>query len=112
MRRSRMTRAIRVAFGLVLLSSAATAEQYVISTVAGGAPPATPVRGVDMPINTRGVATDAAGNVYFTSTLDCVFKLDPNGFVTLVAGNSRAGYSGDGGRAASAQLNSLYKETT
>ena len=96
-----------VAFAFLLLSaSAATAQQYVISTVAGGAPPAMPVRGVDLPINTRGLATDAAGNVYFTSTLDCVFKLDTNGFVTLAAGNSRPGYSGDGGPAASAQLNS------
>lgn len=95
----------RVGFGFLLLGAAATAQHYVISTVAGGAPPATPVRGVDLSINTRGVATDAAGNVYFTSTLDCVFKLDRNGFVTVFAGNSRPGYSGDGGPATSARLN-------
>jgi NHL repeat-containing protein len=99
-------RSARVVFGFLVLCCAGAAQQYVISTVAGGAPPAMPVRGVDLPINTRGVATDAAGNVYFTSTLDCVFKLDPNGIVTLAAGNSRPGYSGDGGPAASAQLNS------
>lgn len=97
---------MRSAFVLVLFSVAGLAQQYVISTLAGGAPPLTPVRGVDMPLNTRAVATDTAGNVYFTSTLDCVFKLDPNGIVTLVAGNSRAGYSGDGGPAVTAQLNS------
>src|SRR5262245_27583906 len=100
-----MTRSIRATFGLALLSFPAAAQQYVISTIAGGAPPATPVRGLDMPLNVRGVATDASGNVYFTSTLNCIFKLDPTGIVTLAAGNSRPGYSGDGGAAARAQLN-------
>jgi trimeric autotransporter adhesin len=51
-----------------------------------------------------GVATDGVGNLYFAS-LNCVFKLDQNGVMTRVAGNSRAGYSGDGGPAISAQLN-------
>ncbi len=101
-----MTRTTRAALVLALLSFPAGAQQYVISTIAGGAPPATPVRGLDMPLNVRGVATDAAGNVYFTSALDCVFKLDSNGIVTLVAGNSRPGYSGDGGPGTRAQLDS------
>src|SRR5262245_12763971 len=91
---------------LVLLSSAATAQQYVISTVAGGAPPVTPVRALDLSINTHAAAADAAGTAYFTSTLHCIFKLDADGIVTLVAGNSRPGYSGDGGPAVSAHLNS------
>ena len=106
-----MTTPIRVAFALALLNSAVLgpvkAQQYIISTVAGGAPPATPVQGLDLSINVRGgLAADAAGNAYFSTTLNCVFKLDPNGIVTLVAGNSRPGYSGDGGPAAYAQLNS------
>ena len=71
---------LKIGLLLLLLSTAAPvpleAQQCVISTVAGGVPPSTPVRGVELPINTRGVATDATGNVYFTSTLDCVFKLD------------------------------------
>ena len=50
------------------------------------------------------MATDAAGNAYFTS-LNCVFRLDLKGVVTRVAGTSRAGYSGDGGAAMNAQLN-------
>ena len=54
-----------------------------------------------------GIAADTLGNVYFTSPedLDCVFKLDQSGVPTRVAGNSRPGYSGDGGPATSAQLN-------
>jgi hypothetical protein len=49
-------------------------------------------------------SSDAVGNVYF-ARLDCVFKLDGNGVLSRVAGTVR-GYSGDGGLAISAQLNS------
>ena len=95
----------RVAFGFLLLGTAASpAQQYVISTYAGGAPP-TPAPGLSMSIGgIEFVAADAAGNAYFPS-INCVFKLDRNGVATRVAGNSRGGYSGDGGPATSAQLN-------
>jgi len=49
------------------------------------------------------VAVDTAGNVYFSSG-SSVFKIS-GGNLALVAGNSRAGYSGDGGLAVNAQLN-------
>src|SRR6185369_11256934 len=112
-----MTKLTRLTLGLTLLNSTVAAQQYVISTIAGGTPPATPVRGLDLSINTRAVAADAAGNAYFTTGeafsgsppiqgLHCVFKLDQDGIVTLVAGNSRPGYSGDGGPATAAQLDS------
>jgi sugar lactone lactonase YvrE len=55
--------------------------------------------------NPLGVTVDAAGNVYFTSSLNDVFKLAPIGEITLVAGSSQAGFSGDGGPATSAKLN-------
>ena len=42
--------------------------------------------------------------MYFSS-LNCVYKLDPNGVLTRIAGNSQPGYSGDGGPASAAQLN-------
>jgi trimeric autotransporter adhesin len=101
-------RSAGVIFGFLLLSATVAAQQYVISTYAGGAPPPTPVRGVDVPFGAAfGVAADAAGNVYFPS-LNCVFKLDQNGVLTRVAGNSRAGYSGDGGPATSAQLGARW----
>ena len=95
--------------GLLLVSgTAAWAQQYVISTIVGGAPPPTPIAAVNASIGlTYGVATDAAGNVYFTSD-NCVFRLEQqNGVLTRVAGNSRAGYSGDGGPAINAQLTIL-----
>src|ERR1035438_6661123 len=51
------------------------------------------------------VTTDASGNVYFSSSLNQVLKVDRNGILTVVAGNSAGGYSGDGGPAVSAELN-------
>ncbi len=96
----------RTVFGFALLSIAfAQAQQYVISTYAGGlAPP-----GANMIVSVGSVATDAAGNVYFSGSYNnsclCVFKLDPSGAVTRVAGGPTPGFSGDGGPAIQAQLN-------
>ena len=91
-------------------SDLAISQPYVISTFAGGAPPPTPASAANSAIGggvlsgPQGVITDAAGNVYFSS-LNCVFKVDTAGVLTLIAGNSRPGYSGDGGLAVAAQLN-------
>jgi uncharacterized protein (TIGR03437 family) len=93
---------------LVLLSPAALAQQYAISTYAGGTPCPMPALGVDATLGAGfGIAADSAGNVFFPA-LYSVFKLDKNGVLTRVAGNLRAGYSGDGGPATSAQLSSLW----
>ena len=87
-----------------MLSAAVPAQQYTISTIAGGGPLPTPARGVDLEIgNVLGLAADAAGNAYF-GTGNLVFKLDQQGVATRVAGNGRPGYSGDGGPATDAQL--------
>lgn len=93
--------------GLGLVRGApALAQQYTISTVAGGAPPATPVPATSAAIGPpQRVAVDAGGNVYFSSS-NSVFKIDGKGMLTRIAGNSRAGFSGDGGPAVQAQLNS------
>src|SRR5580658_7933670 len=82
----------------------AQAQQYVISTIAGGAPLPTPVSAVNASIgDPPRVAVDAAGNFYFGS-MHSVFKVDVNGNATRIAGNGRSGYSGDGGAATAAQL--------
>ena len=96
-------RAHRV-LGFLLFGGSVWAQQYVISTIAGGAPPTTPGKALAASIGdpTR-VATDAAGNVYFGS-LHSVFKVDAAGTLTRFAGNGRAGNSGDGGPATAAQL--------
>jgi hypothetical protein len=49
------------------------------------------------------VTTDLAGNIYFTSS-NSVFRVDPNGNLTRVAGKLQRGYSGDAGPATDAQL--------
>ncbi len=88
--------------------SAAHAQQYIISTIAGGAPPLSPSAATQASIGApQGVFADAAGNVYLSS-LDCVFKVDSSGVLSLVAGNARPGYSGDGGAATSAQLDNPF----
>jgi len=90
----------------LIATISAPAQEYTIFTIAGGAPPPTPAPALTASIGSPdGVATDTGGNIYFTS-VNCVFKVDISGTLTRLAGNARLGYSGDGGPASSAQLNS------
>src|SRR5579863_942933 len=90
---------------LLLCACVAQGQQYSITTVAGGVPPATPVSATAISIGQpRRLAVDSSGNLYFTSG-NCVFKINSSGSLTLVAGNSRPGFSGDSGPAVNAQLN-------
>jgi sugar lactone lactonase YvrE len=98
-----LSKSLGLAF--VFAGIAAAQPRYVISTVAGGSVPATPVAGLSAAINQpQRVAVDAGGNVYFTAS-NALFKLSTGGTMTLVAGTGRMGYSGDGGPAAKAQFN-------
>jgi len=102
-----MSRPVGKLCGILLLagSSLGLAQQYTLTTAAGGAPPATPVTATNISIGQPSrVTVDSKGNTYFSSG-NAVFKIDSGGNLTLVAGNSRAGYSGDGGPAIQAQLN-------
>ena len=90
---------------LLILAASSARAQYVISTFAGGVGPPTPAAGTSSSIGKAlSVTADTSGNIYFDSSLACVFKQDGNGIVTRVAGTCRAGYSGDGGPATEAQL--------
>jgi hypothetical protein len=54
----------------------------------------------------RGLAVDAAGNLYIGDTENFrVRKVTPEGIISTVAGTGKKGYSGDGGLATEAQLN-------
>jgi sugar lactone lactonase YvrE len=54
-----------------------------------------------------GVAVDASGNIYIADQQNNrIRKVDTSGTITTVAGNGTAGYSGDGGPATSAELDS------
>ncbi len=55
----------------------------------------------------RGVAVDEAGNVYASdSASHNVVRIDPRGHAAILAGTGAPGFSGDGGVASAAQLNS------
>src|SRR5215469_1623764 len=95
----------RLALALFVSSSVASAQQYVISTIAGGAAPPTPAAALQTSIgDPPRIATDASGNLYFGG-LHSVFKVDSTGTILRIAGNGQIGYSGDGGAATAAQLN-------
>jgi uncharacterized protein (TIGR03437 family) len=57
----------------------------------------------------RGLALDSNGNLYVADQFNHrVRKISRDGFISTVAGTGERGYSGDGGPAASAQLNGPY----
>jgi len=55
----------------------------------------------------RGVTADSAGNVYYSSWSEGVWKVDPQGVSTRIAGNGNPGFSGDGGPAINAQTSGV-----
>lgn len=96
---------MRTSLLLLACATLALAQQYSITTIAGGAPAPSPIAATSAAIGNPSRATvDGAGNVYFSAS-HSVYRLATTGALTLVAGNSRAGFSGDGGPAARAQLN-------
>ncbi len=81
------------------------AQQYVITTVAGGGLPPSGIQATSASFPAPyQVAMDGAGNTYFGAG-SLVYKVDGAGTITRLAGGSQIGYSGDGGPAASALLN-------
>jgi uncharacterized protein (TIGR03437 family) len=68
---------------ILLLNSAAVAQQYVILPVAGGGP-VSPVPAVNYPVSPAGMAADSSGNLYFTS--GSVLKV-VGGILARVSGN-------------------------
>jgi hypothetical protein len=78
---------------------------YLISTLTGGKVLPTPLPGTQAGGlgGLQGAATDRAGNLYIASP-NVVYKLDPSGTLTRVAGTSAQGFSGDNGPAVNAQL--------
>jgi streptogramin lyase len=85
-------------------AAACLAQTYVISTVAGGSPAGTPNSASAASIGApQYIALASDDSAYFT-TGNTVFKLSTDGLLNRVAGNSRAGFSGDGSSALTAQL--------
>lgn len=91
-------------------SVASAATNYSIETVAGsdfsgdGGPAAAAIFG-----QVEGVALDFQGSLYVADAIDHrVRKITPDGVIHTIAGTGVAGFSGDGGPAALAQLNAPY----
>ena len=83
----------------------------IITTVAGGGP-FDPSLGDGGPATSaflwspQDVAVDSAGNLYIAEYLSHRIRKVTGGMITTIAGNGNAGFSGDGGPATSAELNS------
>lgn len=96
----------RTAIVLMAASTFVAAQNYRISTIAGGTPPPSTGAALNAALGQpTAVAADAAGNVYFTTSLNALFKMDSKGVFTRIAGTGRADFSGDGGPAVNAALN-------
>src|ERR1017187_2459711 len=90
--------------------AAATSVIYHIETVAGSANMGDggPAAAAQIS-NIQGIAVDRWGNLYLSDTDNHrVRKISASGVITTLAGTGVAGFSGDGGPAAAAQLNLPY----
>jgi uncharacterized protein (TIGR03437 family) len=96
--------------GTLAASAATSAPVYQVQTVAGIGCPTGSGTAATAPIGTsNGIAVDAAGNIYFSDTDNhLVRKVNTSGQISTLAGTCTAGFSGDGGPAAAAQLNQPY----
>jgi sugar lactone lactonase YvrE len=57
----------------------------------------------------EGLAIDKNGNLLIADSLNhAIFKIDSDGYLTYFAGNGKAGFSGDGGKATEATLGFPY----
>ena len=93
---------------LLTFATAAAAQTYTISTVAGGSDGLVlqvPATTLSTPSPNR-VAADSSGNTYISLPLqNQVVVVNTFGTVVQIIGTGVAGFAGDGGPAASAQLN-------
>src|SRR5215472_16155762 len=97
-------------FGFVVLNciSIADAQNYSIQTIAGRTLVTEGGAAVNSFLrNPTAVAKDSLGNTYIADQNDNrVWKVDPNGMITTFAGTGFPDYTGDGGPANKAALNS------
>ncbi|HWB86493.1 MAG TPA: hypothetical protein VG675_20290 [Bryobacteraceae bacterium] len=102
-----------LAFAWTAVAASAPAPavtSYGIRTVAGSGLNGDGGLAVDAQIgNIQGLCLDRAGNLYLSDTdNNRVRKITPAGVISTVAGTGAAGFSGDSGPAAAAQLNLPY----
>jgi len=94
----------------ILFAASALSQQYTIATIAGTAGTTGfagdggSALGAQLKFPT-GIAVDKSGNIYIADGLNNRVRKVSGGVITTVAGNGTAGYTGDKGQAASAELN-------
>jgi len=102
----RHSRLALIAFLLLISArpaSQAFSQQGIITTFAGGGPNSSTALSAE--ILPAAAAVDAHGNIYIAGeSMDQVFKVDPAGNFSVVAGNGTQGFGGDGGPVTSAIL--------
>jgi uncharacterized protein (TIGR03437 family) len=108
-----MRAVLAVKYAVICVAAVASGQatgNYTINTVAGsdwvgdGGPATSGIL-----VQAQGLATDGSGNLYIADAGDHrVRRVAANGVIETVAGTGIVGFSGDGGPAAQAQLNSPY----
>jgi uncharacterized protein (TIGR03437 family) len=108
--RAALSSLFAVFLATIVFLTPARSQNNIITTIAGAdwLFPGDGRRAVDAPISGilfMGLAADTHGN-FFIADQDnvMVFKVSPDGILTVVAGNGILGHSGDGGPATSASL--------
>src|SRR5947209_6346832 len=104
---------LRTVFGLLVMASAACAQQYTISTVAGsgtqgwyGDTIAAIYAQLDFPLR---IAVDSKGNYFFVDFLTQVIReVTADGNINTIAGTGQFGYQGDNGPAVQAFLSDVH----
>jgi uncharacterized protein (TIGR03437 family) len=99
-----------LAWAASVAAAGGPAVVYRVETVAGSSNPGDGGPAVAAQIGTiQGIAVDRSGNMYLSDTDNHrIRKVAPGGTISTLAGTGIAGYSGDGGPAAKAQLNLPY----
>jgi sugar lactone lactonase YvrE len=90
-------RKLQYLFTLLFAANLCLAQTRIITTIAGNGTdghtgdggPATAAK-----IDVGGIATDSAGNIYFSESV-YIRKVDARGIISTIAGNGAAGYNGD-----------------
>ncbi len=103
LRKTFLAAALLTTIGLVRAQTITTVAGTGVSSYSGDGGPASQAT-IDNPVY---VATDFFGNLFIAdSNNNRVRRVDSNGIITTIAGNGTPGYSGDGGPAMQATLNS------
>jgi len=88
----------------LLLCHAALAQQYAISTFAGGLPPITPAAATAASVGDRRASPPIPLAISISPACIPSLRWIAPARLTRVAGTGRPGYSGDGGAATAAQF--------